>query len=59
MPFLTILGIENYTQNLLIVMSSHAELVQLFRIMQKVRMDGAQWIQRACEKCMVVEDGLG
>ena len=59
MPFPTVLSIENYTQNLLVVMSSRAELVRLFSIAQKVRMDGAQWIQRAREKCVAAEDGLG
>ena len=44
MPFPTILAIENYTQNLLIVMSTWAELKHLFGIAQKIRLAGAQWI---------------
>ena len=51
MPFPIILAIENYTQNLLIVMSTQAELKQLFSIAQKIGMAGAQWIQEARDQC--------
>ena len=47
MPFPTILAIENYTQNLLIVMSTRAELERLFGIAQRIGLAGAQWIQEA------------
>jgi hypothetical protein len=49
MPFPTILTIENYTQNLLIMMSTQAELEQLFSSAQKIGLAGAQWIQEARE----------
>ena len=42
MPFPTILAIENYTQNLLIVMSTWAELERLFSIAQRIGLAGAQ-----------------
>ena len=51
MPFPTILTIENYTQNLLIAMSTRAELEQLFHIVQKIGLAQAQWIQRVREWC--------
>ena len=51
MSFPTILAIENYTQNLLIVMSTQAELEHLFSIAQKIGLAGAQWIQEAREQC--------
>ena len=51
MPFPTILTIENYTQNLLIMMSTQAELEQLFSSAQKIGLAGAQWIQEAREWC--------
>ena len=44
MPFSMILAIENYAQNLLIVMSTWAELERLFGIMQRITLAGAQWI---------------
>ena len=51
MLFPTILAIKNYTQNLIIVMSTRAELERLFGIAQKIRLAGAQWIQEARERC--------
>ena len=59
MPFPTILAIENYTQNLLIVMSTQAELEHLFSIMQKIRLAGAQWIQEVREWCREDRNGCG
>jgi hypothetical protein len=58
MPFPAILSIENYTQNLLIVMSTWAKLYCLFGIAQKARLDGAQWIQTAKERWIEAEDSL-
>ena len=57
MLFPTILAIENYTQNLLIIMSTWAELD--FSIVQKIRLAVAQWIQEAKEWCGGDRDGYG
>ena len=59
MPFPTILTIENYTQNLLIVMSTRAELERLFGITQKIGLVGTQWIQEARERCGEDRNGYG
>ena len=59
MPFPTILTIENYTQNLLIVMSTRAELERLFSIAQRIGLAGAQWIQEARERCGADRNGYG
>ena len=59
MPFPTVLSIEKYTQNLLIIMSIQAEVCHLFRIAQEVSLDGAQWIQMAKERCSEAKDSLG
>ena len=47
--FPTILAIKNYTQNLLIMISTWAELERLFSIAQRIGLVGAQWIQEARE----------
>ena len=57
--FPTILAIKNYTQNLLIVMSTWAELEQLFSITQKIGLARAQWIQEAREWCGEDRNGYG
>ena len=57
MPFPTILTIKNYTQNLLIVMSTWAELERLFGIAQRIGLAGAQWIQEAREQCGTDRNG--
>ena len=49
--FPTILAIKNYTQNLLIMISTWAELERLFSIAQRIGLVGAQWIQEAREWC--------
>ena len=59
MPFPMILAIENYTQNLLIVMSTQAELERLFGIAQRIGLAGAQWIQEARERCGTDRNGYG
>ena len=59
MPFPAILAIENYTQNLLIVMSTQAELERLFGIAQRIGLAGAQWIQEARERCGTDRNGYG
>ena len=59
MPFPTILAIKHYTQNLLIMMSTWAELKRLFGIMQKRGLAGAQWIQEARERCGEDRNGYG
>jgi hypothetical protein len=59
MPFPTILAIENYTQNLLIVMSTRAELERLSGIAQRIGLAGAQWIQEARERCGTDRNGYG
>ena len=60
MPFPTILAIEkNYTQNLLIVLSTQAKLEQLFGIAQKIGLAGTQWIQEARERCGEDRNGHG
>src|SRR5712672_363912 len=59
MPFLAVLSIEKYMQNLLIVMSNREELHRLFAIAQKVVLDGARWIQTAKEKCAEIEEDCG
>ena len=59
MPFPTILAIENYTQNLLIVMSTRAELERLSGIVQRIGLAGAQWIQEARERCEGDRNGYG
>jgi hypothetical protein len=59
MPSPSILAIEKYTQNLLIVMSTRAELYHLFGLVQSIGLDGAQWIQTAMERCMESRDSLG
>ena len=59
MPFPAILSIEKYTQNLLIVMSTWAEVCRLFRIAQKAGLDGARWIKMARERCSEAIDWLG
>jgi hypothetical protein len=59
MPFPTVLSIEKYTQNLLIVMSTRVEVCRLFGIAQKAGLDGAQWIQMARERCSEAKDSLG
>jgi hypothetical protein len=59
MPFLAVLSIEKYTQNLLIVMCNREELHQLFAIAQKVGLDGARWIQMAKEKCAEIKEDSG
>ena len=59
MPFPTILAIENYTQNLLIMMSTQAELERLFSIAQRIGLAGAQWIQEARERCGADRNGYG
>ena len=41
MPFPAVLSIEKYTQNLLIVMSTRAEVCRLFSIAQRAGLDGA------------------
>ena len=57
MPSPTILAIENYTQNLLTVTSTHTELCQLFGLAQKIRLDGGRWVQTAQEKCRTLHEG--
>ena len=42
MPSPAMLAIENYTQNLLTITSTHAELCWLFELTQKIGLDGAQ-----------------
>ena len=42
MPLPAILAVKNYTQNLLTITSTHTELYHLFRLTQKIRLDGAQ-----------------
>jgi hypothetical protein len=59
MPFPTVLSIEKYTQNLLIVMSARVEVCRLFGIAQKAGLDGARWIQTARERCSEATDSLG
>ena len=59
MPFPAVLSIEKYTQNLLIIMSTQAEVCCLFGIAQKAGLDGARWIQMARERCSGVKDSLG
>jgi len=59
MPFPAVLSIEKYTQNLLIVMSTRAEVCRLFGIAQKAGLDGARWIQMARERCNETKDNLG
>ena len=59
MPFPTILTIKNYTQNLLIMMSTQVELEQLFSIMQKIGLAGALWIQEVRERCGEDRNGYG
>ena len=59
MPSPDILAVENYTQNLLTVISTHTELYHLFGLAQKIRLDGAQWIQMAGENCRLLQEGFG
>ena len=59
MPSPAILAVENYTQNLLTVTSTRAELCRLFGLAQKIGLDGAQWIQMAREKCRTSQEGFG
>ena len=59
MPFPMILAIENYTQNLLIMMSTQAELERLFSIAQRIGLAGAQWIQEVRERCRADRNGYG
>ena len=40
-------------------MSTWVELYHLFRISQKARLDDAQWIQTAWERCVEVKDSFG
>ncbi len=54
-----ILAVENYTQNPLTVTSNRTELYHLFELAQRIGLDGAEWIQRAREKCRMSEEGLG
>ena len=58
MPLPAVLTIKNYTQNLLTITSTCAELYHLFRLTQKVGLDGAQWIQTAREKCRMLQEGF-
>jgi hypothetical protein len=59
MPFPAVLSIKKYTQNLLIIISTRADLYHLFRIAQKAGLDGAQWIWMARERCIEVKDNFG
>ena len=59
MPSPAILAVDNYTQNLLTVTSTRMELYQLFGLAHKIRLDGAQCIQTAQEKCRMSQQGFG
>ena len=59
MLFPAVLSIKKYTQNLLIVMSTQAEVCRLFSITQKAGLDGARWIQMTRERCSKATDSLG
>ena len=59
MPSPTILAVENYTQNLLTVTSTRAELCWLFGPAQKIGLDGAQWVRMAREKCRMSQEVFG
>ena len=59
MPSPAILDVQNYTQNLLTVTSTRAELCRLFELAQKIGLDGAWWVQTAREKCRTLQEVFG
>ena len=58
LPSSAILAVKNYTQNLLTITSTHAELCQLFGLTQKIGLDVARWVQMAREKCRTSHEGF-
>ena len=57
-PSPAILIVKNYTQNLLIISSNNEELQRLFKLVQKVGLDGAYWLETTREHCMEAGNNL-